>query len=84
MGTHIGQIVDMTGGYRDLTQGVLGNKINLMILMVSLIIVFFLKNSFEKNQKLKLNICYEIQVIFYIVISIFSLSQISEFLYFNF
>ena len=44
MGTHIGQIGEMTRGYRELTIGMLGNKFNLMILMISLIAVFLLNN----------------------------------------
>ena len=84
MGTHIGQIGEMTRVYRKLTQGVLRNRLNLIILMVSFIIVFFLKNSFEKNQKLKFNFINNIEIVTYFWFGVFSLIQISEFLYFNF
>ena len=84
MGTHLGEIGEMTREYRNLTQGVLRNRLNLIILMVSLIIVFFLKNSFEKNQKLKFNFINNIEIVTYFWFGVFSLIQISEFLYFNF
>lgn len=48
IGTHIRQIVEMTRGYRDLTQGILGNRLNLTGLIISLGIVFLLKNTYEK------------------------------------
>ena len=82
MGTHIGQIGEMTELYRNLSQGILGNKFNLIILVLSLIIVFLLKNIYEK--KLKYNYIFGIECILILIISIWNLNNISTFLYFNF
>ena len=83
MGTHIGQIGEMTRGYRDLTQGLFGKKFNLSILGISLIIVFIAKNTFEKNDT-KLKRAEYIKIILFTVIGILFLEIDSSFLYFNF
>lgn len=84
MGTHIGQIVEMTRGYRDLTQGVLGNRLNLIGLIVSLGIVFFIRNSYEKISKSEIEIKYSLQLSFLLALGICSLLETGDFLYFNF
>ena len=84
MGTHIGQMVEMTRGYRDLTQGVLGNRLNLTGLIVSLGIVFFMRNSYEKISKSKIEIKYCLQLSFLLALGICSLLETGDFLYFNF
>ena len=84
MGTHIGQLGEMIREYRDLTQGVLGNRINLTGLILSLGIVFFMRNSYEKMGKSKLNIKYCLQISFLLTLGICSLLETGDFLYFNF
>ena len=79
MGTHMGEIAEMTRGYRYLTQGVLGNRINFIFLILATIVVFFMNNSYEKSNK---NIRSE--KIMYILLSILLLNTTSDFLYFNF
>ncbi len=83
MVTHMGEIGEITRGYRDLTQGALGNKINLSILGISLIIVVITKNIFEKND-LKLKRAEYVKIILFTVIGILFLEIDSTFLYFNF
>ncbi|MCF0170504.1 MAG: hypothetical protein HUJ87_08420 [Fusobacterium varium] len=83
MGTHIGQIGEITRVYRDFTKGALGNRLNLFILGISLIIVFIAKNTFEKND-LKLKRIECVKIILFTVIGILFLEIDSTFLYFNF
>ncbi|WP_300363796.1 MBOAT family protein [Fusobacterium sp.] len=55
-----------------------------VMFIVTLLIVFFSKNSIEKLSKFKLRESYRIEIIGYILVSVILLRQISEFLYFNF
>ena len=55
-----------------------------VFLFFSIIIVLFLKNSFEKNKKLKFSFINSIETVLYFWLGVFSLIQMSEFLYFNF
>lgn len=62
----------------------LGNLENIIIFPLALIIVFFIKNSYEKVKKFKLEIKYGFEIIIYSIVSILSLTGMSTFLYFNF
>lgn len=84
MGTHIGQIGEMMKSYRSLTLGALGNRINLVVLILSLGIVFFMKNSYEKIGKSKLEIKHCLHISFLLTLGICSLLETGNFLYFNF
>lgn len=64
--------------------GGLGNKEGILILIISIILVFLVKNSYEKMKNFKVKINYSFEILFYIILSIFSLTGISTFLYFNF
>ena len=54
------------------------------MLICALVIVILLKNSKIKEQEMKFKIINNFEIILYFWISIFSMSKISEFLYFNF
>ena len=54
------------------------------MLIFALIIVILLKNSKIKEQKMKFKIINNFEIILYFWVSIFSMSKVSEFLYFNF
>ena len=84
MGTHIGQIGEMTKSYRYLAHGVFGNKINFVFLIMAIMVVFFLKNSYEKIGKSKLKIKHCLHISFLLTIGICSLLETGDFLYFNF
>ena len=84
MGTHIGQIGEMTKLYIVSSQGIFGNKINLILLISSMLIVFFKKNIYEKSIKLNNSSKDNYIMIFLFIISIFNLYKMSIFLYFNF
>uniref|UniRef100_UPI0026343343 MBOAT family O-acyltransferase n=1 Tax=uncultured Fusobacterium sp. TaxID=159267 RepID=UPI0026343343 len=61
----------------------LGKKFDILVLLMAFTILFN-KNSLEKLYKLKFKIKNSVEIVFYFWISIFLLSKISEFLYFNF
>ena len=84
MVTHIWQIGEMIREYRDLTQGMLGNKFNLMILIFSLIAVFLLNNIYENSRKIKFNKRLSFLILICIVLDFFFLENKAIFLYFNF
>lgn len=84
MMTHLDEIRQKTFNFRVLAGGNLGIINNIIILFFSILIVFFFKNSFEKNIKLKFNFINNIEMILYFWIGVFSFTQASEFLYFNF
>lgn len=64
--------------------GGLGSKEEILILIISIILVFLVKNSYEKMKNFKIKINYSFEILFYIIFSIFSLTGMSTFLYFNF
>ncbi|MGL5049955.1 MAG: MBOAT family O-acyltransferase, partial [Fusobacteriaceae bacterium] len=78
----IGSLI--TESYKVTTNPYLGNKISLLLLVISIIIAIVFKNSFEKNRSIKFcNInCFEMAV--YSVSSILLLKRVATFLYFNF
>ena len=84
--THLGKIKEMTLDYRTLVQNTSSNGTiyTTGILLFSMIIIFFLKNSFEKNKKLKFSFINSIETVLYFWLGAFSVIQMSEFLYFNF
>lgn len=86
MMTHLGKIKEMTLEFRTLVQNTSSNGTiyTTIFLLFSMIITFFLKNSFEKNKKLKFSFVNSIETILYFWFAVFSLIQMSEFLYFNF
>ena len=82
--THLKIIGDITRNYRELVNNNLGNKINILILIVALFITLFIKNSNEKIKIFKETKLISLNIIVYFIISIFLLNNISDFLYFNF
>ena len=82
--THLKIIGDITRNYRELVNNNLGNKINILILIVALFITLFIKNSNEKIKIFKETKLISLNIIIYFIISIFLLNNISDFLYFNF
>ena len=83
--THLGKIKEMTLEFRTfVAANSNGTLYATVFLLFSMIIVFFLKNSFEKNKKLKFNLVASIQTAIIFVYCVFALNQVSEFLYFNF
>ena len=82
--THLKIIGDITRNYRELVNNNLGNKINILILIVALFITLFIKNSNEKIKTFKETKLISLNIIIYFIISIFLLNNISDFLYFNF
>lgn len=79
----LNQIKNITEIVKENTNG-LGNLENLIIFPLAILIVFFIKNSYEKMKNLKIKLNYSIEVLFYMIFSIFSLTGMSTFLYFNF
>ena len=84
--THLGKLKEMTFEFRTFVQNTSSNGTiyTAIILIFSMIVTFFLKNSFEKNKKLKFSFINSIETVFYFWFGVFSLIQMSEFLYFNF
>lgn len=81
------RILEITKEIREIANerlGGLGNKEGLLILILSIIIVLLLKNSYEKVKKLNFKLNYFSEIVGYIIISILSLTGMSTFLYFNF
>ncbi|MGL6131003.1 MAG: hypothetical protein ACRCZ9_05255, partial [Fusobacteriaceae bacterium] len=74
----------ITVAYRESTGAYLGNKAGLVLLIVTIIIALFLKNSFEKNKIIKFNIFNRLEIVFLTAVSIFLFNRITTFLYFNF
>ncbi|WP_293724043.1 MBOAT family O-acyltransferase [uncultured Cetobacterium sp.] len=74
----------ITENYKLMTNPYLGNKVSLLLLVLSILISILFKNSFEKNKNIKFcNInCFEIAI--YSVTSILLLKRVATFLYFNF
>ena len=64
--------------------GGLGNKETILFFGLGILIVFLAKNSLELLHKFKPKLIYNFEISFYMLISIFSLTGISTFLYFNF
>lgn len=79
-------ILDMTEVYRDVMGKItyLGNKIDILFLLFSFVIIFFPKNSLEKLKNLKFKIVNSLEINIYFWGGVFLLTRISEFLYFNF
>lgn len=79
-------ILDMTEVYREVMGKItyLGNKLDILLLLFSLAIIFFPKNSLEKLKSLKFKIVDSIEINIYFWSGVFLLTRISEFLYFNF
>lgn len=86
MMTYLRKIKEMTLEYRTFVQEASSNGTiyTTVFLLFSMIIVFLLKNSYEKNKNLKFKFINSIETVIYFWLSVFSLIQISEFLYFNF
>ena len=82
--THLKIIGDLTRSYRELTNNNLGNGINILIFIFGILIVLFRKNSSEKVKAYKLEVRSNIEITIYMTLGIFLLTQVSEFLYFNF
>ncbi len=59
-------------------------KLSLLLLIPSLILIFFVKNSTEFAQKFKPNAVYFTATLLMLLISILSINKVSEFLYFQF
>lgn len=59
-------------------------KISLFLIIPSIILIFFVKNSVEFAQKFRQNKIYFIATYIMFIVSILSLNKISEFLYFQF
>ncbi len=77
------QIKNITEIVKENTNG-LGNLENLIIFPSAILIVFFIKNSYEKMKNFRLKVIYNFEILFYVIFSVFSLTGISTFLYFNF
>ena len=84
--THLRKIKEMTLKFRTfVTESSQGVIFSIIFLLFSIIIVFFFKNSIEKNMKLKkFTLFNKLEVVMYMTIGILFLNQISKFLYFNF
>ena len=74
----------ITNEYLKMSEGYLGNKINFLILLLVLIIVFFKQNSLYKLKLFRINIIFMLEKLLYIFLSLLLLNRIQEFLYFNF
>ena len=84
---HPTRVLEITKELREMAAerlGGLGNKEGILILIISIILVFLIKNSYEKMKNFKVKINYSFEILFYIIFSIFSLTGMSTFLYFNF
>lgn len=79
-----GQILEMTKVYRDLSQGGLGLKINLIILLSSMLVILFNENSLIKSKNLKFKFINSVELVLYFWSGVFLMTRVSEFLYFNF
>lgn len=79
-------ISELTKNYRDILGDItyLGNKIDFLFLLLGLIIIFLKKNSVNKGKKLKFKVLDSLELNIYFLGSIFLLTRMSEFLYFNF
>lgn len=90
IGTHIGHIREMIELYRDLSWGILGTKFNLVSLLLSMMIVFLLKNTINLNKNFRFGNFNMFKIVNYfgfalVYMFILKLSNIdSTFLYFNF
>lgn len=80
------RVLEMTKSLRDLTFQIssFGNKEPILMFILSIFIVFFLKNSIEKQEKFIGKWKNKIELSIYFVLGIISLNQMSTFLYFNF
>ena len=56
----------------------------ILIFFIAIVLIFFKVNSLNKMEKYNFSAKKEIEIIFYMVFSILSLSGVSSFLYFNF
>ncbi len=70
--------------FDEVTRSISGGSDLLNLTLVSMIIVFFFKNSMQLKDKFKSNIFILVFTVFLFVYSMFSLNKFSEFLYFNF
>ena len=80
---HLGKIKEMTLDYRTFASGNMGIIINIIVLIASMLVVFFLKNSFEDNKNI-FSQYTEWKIAFLFSLSILFFNNISVFLYFNF
>lgn len=83
MMTHLGKIKEMTLEFRTFAGGNMGTISNILILVVSILIVFFFKNSFEDNKNI-FSQYIEWKIAFLFSLSILFFNNINVFLYFNF
>lgn len=76
-------IIKLSKIKKEMLEGI-GYKEMILVLIISILLVFLSKNSHEKIKKFTLSVCFNLEIVFYIIISICSLTGISTFLYFNF
>ena len=70
--------------FREYSSSELGNKINIIFLFLSIIIILLPKNSIDKVKNLKLIKINLLELISYLGFGIIFLNRVSKFLYFNF
>lgn len=74
----------LTVAYRESTGAYLGNKVSLLLLVLSIGISLLLKNSYEKQRDMKFNLFNNFEIVIMTITAILLLKRVASFLYFNF
>ncbi|MBC2850902.1 MBOAT family protein [Cetobacterium sp. 8H] len=74
----------ISAGYKELAQPYLGKKITLILIVLSIYIILFCKNSFEKQECFELTTKNRIEKFIYFFLGLLLLNRVVPFLYFNF
>ncbi|MGL5124786.1 MAG: hypothetical protein ACRC6U_02205, partial [Fusobacteriaceae bacterium] len=74
----------VTENYKVTANPYLGGKASLLLLVLSIGISLFIKNSYDKSKSMKFNNLNCIEITIYFVGSILLLKRVATFLYFNF
>ncbi|MGL5918366.1 MAG: MBOAT family protein, partial [Cetobacterium sp.] len=74
----------ITVNYREIANPYLGNKASLLLLVVSILISLFTKNSFDKSKSMKFNLLNSLELLSFLGIGLLLINRVATFLYFNF
>ncbi|MGL5962437.1 MAG: MBOAT family O-acyltransferase, partial [Cetobacterium sp.] len=74
----------ITENYKVTANAYLGGKVSLMLLIISIVISLFVKNSFDKSKSMKFNLLNSLELLSFLGIGLLLINRVATFLYFNF
>lgn len=83
---HLGKIGEITKTFKERVVEIsyFGIKLDFIIFIISIIIIFIIKNSMEKLEKMNFKFINNVEIIIYFWFGVAFMTKFSQFLYFNF